>query len=320
MNFDSLTLRGTRRHARHAGLLACCVLLGSSCTRQDREPRDESQPLGASATTSTSQSIEATPPTPSLEPAPPAPPTTPNPPPQFIACGKLDFYRITREALQVFELSPIVHPPHIRGGKIARQTTQIEMEQPLNVVALSGKGALVIGKTDVYRYQLGETRARRHAAQEVSEPLHAWADPRSADAFWIRRSRDGTLLQHTLSPAPRSGSDSAPAAAQATPPSAATRPPDVGAARTEELSGFERGLFTLLGDGTPLYSTSAGLRRHGDTAKTPVFTKPPGDVSLIFADSVRDRFWSASADGDLNLWSTRAKSEDPVFSAKVPGS
>lgn len=191
------------------------------------------------------------------------------------------------------------------------------MEQPLDVVALSGKGALVIAKNDVYRYQLGETRAQRYAATTAREPLQAWADPRAADAFWVRQAREGLLQQHTLASKPSNGSKSPP---RGTTPTPTDEPQHVlSAARSVELPEFDRGLFTLLADGTPLYSTPAGLRRQGDTAKAPPLPRPPGEVSLLFADSARDRYWSANADGNLSLWSTRAKSEAPVLSARVPG-
>jgi hypothetical protein len=240
---------------------------------------------------------------------PPAPlPVTPAMSPQLVACGQRDFYRITQDALQVFEVAPVIPPPSIRGSRVARQTTQTAMVEPHNVLALAGTGALVLGKDNVLRYTLGETQAQRYAPLPVAGPFVTWLEPRTAGSFWIRASGK-QLRQYSLG---------AVAAHKSKAPSPAPVEGTVTAGRVEELTGFDSRLFTLLADGTPLFSTAEGLRQRGEKSPSKPLATVPGAATSLFADPVQDRYWTADAAGKLNLWDLTGAGT-PLLSSQVGG-
>jgi hypothetical protein len=238
-----------------------------------------------------------------VEPASPL--TAPSAPPQLVGCGEREFYRIDSRSLQVFEVAAEVPPPHIRGSSVARQVTQVDIGEPLNVVALAKKQALVIAKSGVFHYELGHTRAQRHAPIPAATAIVAWPDPDAADAFWVRAVGEESLRLYSLS---------------ALAPLDETSPPTSAAAesRTQPLPGFDARLFTTLADGTPWYSTSAGLLRPGSDSPPSAFPRLSTPIALLFADTDPGRYWGADAQGHLGLWDLR-KGDSPVATAKVPG-
>lgn len=235
---------------------------------------------------------------------PASPLTAPSVPPQLVACGEREFYRINQSALQVFEVADDVPPPHIRGSSVARQMTQLNIADPLNVFSMAKKRALVIAENGVFHYELGQTRAQPHAPIPAPAALVAWSDPRDADAFWVRTLGDASLRHYALSSLASSEGKSAPSSAAE-------------ADRVQPLAGFDSRLFTPLADGTPLFSTAAGLVRDGDELPAP-FPRLAAPATLLFADAASDRYWVADARGNLGLWD-RQSGESPIATSKVPG-
>lgn len=277
-------------------LLSACAALG--CSRH--QPDDNPQP-SASASAGASNATAAPREEPKRPTPPPPAPVTPAVPPQLVACGTgRDFYRLTDKALEVFEVSKTIPPPQIRGSAAAVQVATFEVAQALNVVPLK-KGVLVIGRQGLFRYAPGHEQLRDSGFIPTPAPLVAWSADR-AESFWVRALGEASLREYTLARAPKA----APAA------------------RAQALPGFDARLFTVLGDGVPLYSTAAGLVRAGDEAAPASAPKLPEPAKLIFPDVSRDRYWAADALGNLGLWDHKRGSAGPgraapVFSARVPG-
>lgn len=237
------------------------------------------------------------------------PPAPPRVPPQLVACGGRDFYRIDQQSLQVFEINPVTPPPQIRGSAVARQTTEVEITEPKNVLWLAKKRVLVIAKKNLLLYELDGTGARRYLPVATPRLILAWPDPREVDTFWLHNQGERTVRQFRLGSLPESEAKSAPKQPKAARP--------VTAGQVQELTDFDSRLFTVLSDGTPLYSTKDGLRRLGDSSDSP-FPAPSQPATGLFADPTPDRYWLADASGALVLWD-RKRAESPVFSSRVPG-
>ena len=286
------------RRSRLAVLLLAFFPIGCSRCSSDLE----SAPANGKPSAATSVRA-AEPRRDSPAPKPAAPPVTPDLPPQLVACGERDFYRITQSSLQVFEIARELPPPQIRGSRVARQTTEVAVDEPLNVFSPAKKSVLVIAKRGVFRYEADRTRALRYAAIPASAPLEAWPDPRRAESFRARTVGGKGVEEYTLPALPSGDADS--------------DPPKV-ARRVTVLPGFDARLLTVLADGTLLYSTREGLVTHGDEARPTPFPEPSGPATLLFADSSSDRFWAADAEGTLALWD-RKRGAAPKFTARIPG-
>jgi hypothetical protein len=231
------------------------------------------------------------------------PPVTPKVAPQLVACGDRAVYRITQKALEVFELAEELPPPRIRGSRIARQTMEIAVEEPLNVFSLGRNSAVVIARSGVFRYELGQARARRYGPIEAKGPLVAWTDRHRADAFRVHAGRE-RIETYALGGPASVDSDGARAKA-------------LTSQRVTALSGFDGRLFTVLADGTPVYSTTKGLVRGDEMGAVPV-SEPSGRAVLLFADASPDRYWAADASGHLALWD-RKQGHAPLATPSVPG-
>jgi hypothetical protein len=280
-------------------LLVCLALSlsASACSRCS----SDGEKGQASGKPSAAPSARA--PEPKLEvPPPAAPPVTPTIPPELVACGERDFYRITPNALQIFEIAEKLPPPQIRGSRVARQVHQVAIDEPTNLFSPAKKSVVVIAKGGVFRYALGEIEARQYAPISEKAPLLGW--PRGADSFRVRSAGDRSSWEYTLGRAPSGDAGVAKAPANIL-------------RRAAELPEFDGRLFTVLADGTPLYSTSKGLVR-GDESHPVPFSEPSGPATLLFADSSADRYWAADASGKLALWD-RNQAGSPISSASVPG-
>jgi hypothetical protein len=273
----------------------------SACSRASS--KGEPPPSTTSPSSAASRAPRPARSTPAVERKPLAAPVTPNVPPQLVACGERDFYRITGSALQVFEIAKELPPPNIRGSRIAVQTNESTVEEPSNVILLT-KGALVIAKGGVLRYEPEQKRALRHAPIQASAPLVVWPDPRRADSFRVRAAGDEKIGEFSLPGLP-SGDAGAPAA-----PARAAR-------RVEALPAFDGHLFTVLADGTPFYSTTKGLVRRGrESRPSPLPVSSP--ATILFADSSPDRHWTADASGRLALFDQK-QGEAPIVTSNVRG-
>jgi hypothetical protein len=170
-----------------------------------------------------------------------------------VACGKLDFYRITSSSLQVFEVAPVIPSPNIRGSSAARQTTQVEMAEPLNVVSLSPGRALVVAKNDLLSYTLGQKDPVRHVPIPVTAPLVAWPDARDKGSFWVHTQRDATLRHYALTAI---GGGEAKSPQRAQPQAEHTVTPE----STSAPPGVDLRLFKRVTDRALLYAPSEGIR------------------------------------------------------------
>lgn len=274
------------------------ALCASACSRCS----SESEPPHASAGPSATASVRASPP--ETPPAPLPPPVTPKVSPQLVACSERVIYRITEKSLDVFETAAELPPPQIRGSRVARQTAEVAVEEPLNVFLPAKKSAIVIAKAGVFFYELGQTQARHYAPIPASSPLVAWADPRSAESFNVHVAGDEVVREYSIAGLPTgdAGSKKGPAKAR----------------RVTNLPGFDGRLLTMLADGSPMYSTAEGLVRRGDGPRAAAFSEVSPRAAVLFVDPSPDRFWLANAAGKLDLWD-RKQSASPTFSSAVPG-
>jgi hypothetical protein len=280
------------------------ALATSACSRRSSERGAPS----AKGTPSSAPSVPASEParaTLPLESKPLPAPVTPNVPPQLVACGERDFYRITRSSLQVFEIAQELPPPHIRGNRVARQTAEVAVGEPSNVFSPASKSVLVIAKAGVLGYELDQKRAQHYAPIQASAPLVAWADPLRANSIRVRAAGDEKLREFSLARLPNADGGLPPAPAQA-------------ARHVEDLPGFDARLFTVLADGTPLYSTPKGLARRGQESTPIPSSQPSAPVAILFGDSSPDRHWTADASGKLALWDAK-QGGTPIFTSSVPG-
>jgi len=232
------------------------------------------------------------------------PPVTPIVPPQLVACGERDFYRITPTALEVFEIASVLPPPQIRGGRVAIQTNEVAIVEPLNVFSPSKKRAIVIAKGTVLRYEFDEKRAKSYAPIAAAGPLVAWPDARRSDSFHVHVAGTPSVQDFTLT-GPRSAEAGSP------PP-----PPQV-ARNVTALPGFDARLFTVLTDGMLLYSTPSGLVRRGREAPGIPFRQSSGPATSLFADPSASRYWAADASGKLSLLDQEGA--PPLATASVRG-
>jgi hypothetical protein len=280
---------------RLAKCVALALVLGA-CSRHSSEPPSANEKPSATASVSvlapaaTSAALKT-----------PAAPATPRVPPQHVACGDRDFYRITRSALQVFEIAAQLPPPQIRGGRIALQTNEVAISEPTNLFSSAPKNVVVVAKDGVLRYELGKKEARLLAPIPARAPLHAWTGPRHADSFYVHTAGDGKVREYSLA-GPGVDAGAPPARAQI-------------ARSAEDLPGFDARFFTLLADKTPFYSTAKGLVRRGDEANP---ASCPDSTTLLFADSKPHRYFTGDAAGRVALWDTK-QAAAPVSSASVPG-
>jgi hypothetical protein len=114
-------------------------------------------------------------------------------PPQLVACGSLDFYRITENALQVFEVSPQIPPPHIRGSRVAKQSLRLDVSEP-NTVSVAGRRVVVTANGDAFEFRLGETSLRALGPRASEVPPEAAAPPEPVPGVVIDVSSEGPRL------------------------------------------------------------------------------------------------------------------------------
>ncbi len=203
----------------------------------------------------------------------------------------------------MFEIAAELPPPQIRGSRIALQTNEVTIGEPLNVFLSAPKSVVVVAKDGVFRYELGQKVARRLAPIPASTPFHAWTGPRHANSFHVRASGDEKVREYSLA---------GPAVDAGAPPSAQV------ARHVEDLPGFDARLFTLLADKTPFYTTAKGFVRRGNEVSPIPFPERPEPTTILFADAKPDRYWTGDASGRVILWDPK-QSASPVFSASVPG-
>jgi hypothetical protein len=294
-------LRASPR-ARPVCLAIALTFAQSACSRRSTEHQAATTSGKPSATSSAGVTPDVLPS--SVQKERPAP-VTPKVPPQLVACGERDFYRITRSALQVFEIAAQQPPPQIRGSRVVRQTTEMPVAEPLNVLTTARKGAVVIAKDGVLGYEPGQKALRRHAPIPTSAPLVAWLDPRRADSLRVHAVGDEKVREYSLAALSSAEPDSPP------PPAQVPR-------QVESLEGFDGRLFTLLADETAFYSTPNGLVRRGSEARLTRFYALPAATTLLFADVSPTRYWAGDASGRVALWDLE-QSASPRFGATVPG-
>ncbi len=226
-------------------------------------------------------------------------------PPQFVACSGRAFYRITPKALEVFEASAEIPPPQLRGSATATQMARIAIHEASNLIPVADRGVLVIAKEGVFRYDKGRKQARARAPIPAPAPLFAWADSKNIGDFWVRSRGEHSVRRYALAALAPSGSSPVG--------------PATNAGTLHELAAFDGRLFSVLSNGTPVYSTSEGLM-HGGQAPSALPVKlpaPPKGTTLLFADASPDRFWSADSGGNLGLWD--GKQNAPITTAHIPG-
>lgn len=234
-----------------------------------------------------------------------APPVTPKVPPQLVACSVRTFYRISQSALDVFEIALDLPPPQIRGSRVSRKIAEVGIEEPLNVLSPGKMSALVIATGGVFRYELGKTGAERYAPIPAKSPLVAWPDRGRSQSFHVHSAGEAQVREYTLARI-ASGHAASPEVAAKVSEKIATLP---------ELDGR---LFTVLADGTALYSTPKGLIRNQDASPPAPFPSLSGPATLVFADGSAERYWAADASGKLALFD-RTAGAPPIATPAVPG-
>jgi hypothetical protein len=205
----------------------------------------------------------------------------------------------------VFAIAKELPPPNIRGSRVAVQTNEVAVDEPSNVISPAKKSALVIAKGSVLRYELEQKRARRYAPIQASAPLVVWTDPRRTDSIRVRVAGDEKVREFPLTDT-STGDAGAPAG------------PALPARRVEELPGFDRRLFTVLADGTPLYSTPKGIVRRGHESKPSPPPESSAPATILFGDSSPARHWTADASARLALWDEK-QGGSPISTSSVPG-
>ena len=224
-------------------------------------------------------------------------------PPQLVVCGERDFHRITQRSLEAFEIAEKLPPPQIRGSRVARQTQELAIAEPSNLVSLAKKSMLVVAAAGVY--QLGEKQAVHYAPIPARAPFVVLPEPRRPGAFRVHSGGDAKLAVYAPDGLPRGAAGAASALAKLT-------------AREEPLPDFDARLFTVLADGTPLYSTPKGLVRHGDPSPANPFPRLSAPATVLFADVSPRRYWAADASGGLGLWEPK-EGASAIFTSRVPG-
>lgn len=114
-------------------------------------------------------------------------------PPQLVACGALDFYRITEDALQVFEVSPQIPPPHIRGSRVAKQSLRLEVREPSTVSVLNRR-VVVTANGEAFSFRLGEASLRPLGPSASEPPPKPAASPERVPGTVIDVSSEGPRL------------------------------------------------------------------------------------------------------------------------------
>jgi hypothetical protein len=236
---------------------------------------------------------------------PPPSPVTPKVPPQLVACGPRDFFRIGQGSLETFEIAAELPPPQIRGSRIAQKTNDLAMSDPLNLVSLPKRYVIVIAKDGVFRYEIGQKQLDPFPPIDAAGPLFAWTDPARVNTFFVHALGSGKLGEYTLTGPSRGDAKAKPAPPQA-------------ARETVELAQFDARLFALQADGTPLYSTPKGLVRRGHESEPLPFPEPSGPAVTLFADASPERYWASDASGRLALFDPK-QGAAPAFTASVPG-
>jgi len=285
----------------HLVCLAMALSIGA-CARPGS--KDESASAGKPSAAASVSSARP-PRSPLAPPKPAVPPITPNVAPQIVVCRAREFYRITQTALQAFDIAAEPPPPNIRGSRVSKQIAEAAIQGPLNLISTATKGVLVIATSGVFRYELGQKEARRYGSIPVIAPLVALPDQRRADTFRVRALGDASLREYSLAGLPSRAAGAPPA-------------PELVPKQVEDLPGFDMRLFTLLADGTPLYSTPKGLMRRGDESPPIPFYEFPGPTATLFADPAPGRYWAADPSGRLALFDTKGGTP-PVFTSQVPG-
>lgn len=322
------------------------LLVVSSCWLATLACRDEPKDAASSSETTTTLSSDSPAPSdsaPKAAPAPappraaPAEPKTPKTPPQHVACGVRDFYRVTGDALQVFQSAEVIPPPAIRGSAVARQIDEHEQHKPSNVVAFAG-GALSAGENATVHYQEG--KATQHPPLDGSAPRTLWADSKKERAFWVHREGAAQFDQYTLAPTPNAQTTKAtpepknlekPNNAQQ--PAKADNPAEpedspTGSARatreplkptaSRKLPGFDGRAFAVMPNGSPYYSTPSGLLEAAVISPAEHHPQLQPSAHLLLASTRPTELWTSDERGDLALWRGN-RSDAPERTWKIPG-
>lgn len=277
-----------------AGVGALLALPCSACSRCSNQ----------TDTTLTAQSAApAAASAPAKTPAPAAP-SAPATSPQHLACGDAEFFRITPRALEVFEISPQLPPPQIRGSRVARQSTEVPIAEPSNVIRLDDETIVVLAKSEVLHYELGRKENPRYAPLGSDGPLVAWGSAKDARSFHVHAAQEGQIRQYALVPPTRE------AARPSGPPPLAERP-------VLPLPDFDGRWLTLLADGEVLYSNTKGLLGTGAKASAGGPRVIPEGRALLFADAAPEGYWWATQGGGLERWALDGNA--PTLTTQVPG-
>lgn len=248
------------------------------------------------------RSAEPTATVPSPSPAVPTP-ITPSVPLQLLACGDREFFRITSRALEVFEIAPEIPAPQIRGSRVARQSTEVAISEPSNVLRLADGTILALAKSEVLHYELGRKENPRYPPIPLHGALVAWAASGEPRMFRVHAGGEAALHEYELGPF--GGGQQTPATALR-----------ILEARVEPLPEFDSRWLAVMTDGAPLYSSAHGLMRAGKEpsgARRPI---PPATV-LVFADPSPENYWLATGTGGLERWGLDGAA--PTVAARVPG-
>lgn len=267
---------------------SACSRCGSEKDTQGQAPEPSKEP----------QRVEpaAAAPRPELRPA-----VSPTTPPQWIACGRenpLEFYRITNKELDIFEITPKLPPPEIRGSSVARKSMKLDIASPLNLLSLPQGGALVTTRDALLRIQLGK-EVERYAPIQQRAPLVLWSSS-DANAFEVRGATEPAIFEYRL---------------PTTAPSKAGASEPLGA-RSKPLPGFDLKHLILLSDGVPLYSTEQGLVRGGEASSKQGARLGEGDA--LFADPSPKHYWVARRSGALERWNV-SSTESPERESRLDG-
>lgn len=292
---------GTRRKGR-VGLLGSVTIFACAlaCSRRSADEGGKTENVPSVAPPSAGPVASAV-----AAPKPTAAPVVnaPKIPPQLVACGQLEFYRIDQRSLGVFEIAKKQPPPHIRGSRVARQVAKFDLTDPRSVLTWAERQVLVIAKDAVAKYEIGKDALDRYAPIDVERPLWAWTDPKRPGAFSVHAFGESEVRTYTLS---RLGSVGAAGAATAVESQVQQR----------ALPELDSRWFTVLADGTPFYSTPGGMRRLGTDASTSAL--PPPSAALLFPDADPARYWAADANGTVTLHGS-SKDATPKLTEHLEG-
>jgi hypothetical protein len=160
------------------------------------------------------------------------------------------------------------------------------LAEPSNVVAVAEDNFMAFGAKAVIRYYYGYEGARSFARIPRLGPYEVWPDPTHVDAFWIRYLGEPLLHYVELRDVnSRAQSDR-------------TVPPVTLLGESRALPDFDRRHFTLLADGSALYTAGQRLVRASRSGHEVVPLPPSlGTMAAIWPDAALGHFWAVDDTG-----------------------